>query len=340
MATIKDVARVAGVGLGTASRVLSGRGPVSAAATAKVRKAIEELDFRPSHLARSLLSGNSLMIGVYIPVLKGTFYTPILQAIDSVLRASGVHMVVAFGSGNGDGREQELQGIDFLIQRGADGLIVMSNSLTAADVTAMGAMQSKLVLLNHVIPKIKKQCFTVDHHYGGELAARAFLDYGHKNLAVLSGPSTSQDNVDRISGFFDELKRAGIAKRKVIMVESDYSPEGGWVGAEKLIKKGASFTGLFCANDEMAVGALSFFKQENIIVPDQISVVGYDNTASAEYSAPRLTSVQIPWGDVTSNAVHFLLNRCYDSNLPVLKKFPITIQYRASLIRIEEAAAC
>jgi len=333
VATIKDVARVAGVGLGTASRVLSGRGSVSPATMEKVKKAIEELDFRPSHLARSLLSGNSLMVGVYIPVLTGTFYTPILQSIDSALRAAGVHMVVAFGNGNGDAREQELEGINFLIQRGADGLIVMSNSLTTQDLTHLGEMQSKVVLLNHYVPKIKNQCFVVDHHHGGELAARAFLDYGHRDIAVLSGPSTSQDNVDRIQGFFDELKRAGISKRKVLMVESDYSSEGGWFGAEKLMQKGLSFTGLFCANDEMAVGALSYFKQQGILVPEQLSVVGYDNTTTAEYSAPRLTSVQIPWGEITKNATNALLNRVYNSQLPVSKKFTLDVHFRASLIR-------
>ena len=112
----KDVARLAGVGLGTASRVVSGKGSVSPATLAKVRKAIEELDFRPSHAARSLLSGTTKMIGVYIPVLKGTFYTPILQAIDMELRAAGLHMVVAFGvGGQGDARRQAIEGIAIIM---------------------------------------------------------------------------------------------------------------------------------------------------------------------------------------------------------------------------------
>mgnify|MGYP003548556800 CR=1 FL=1 len=106
VATIKDVARLAGVGLGTASRVVSGKGSVSPATLERVRKAIDELGFRPSHAARALLSGTSRMVGVYIPVLSGTFYTPILQIIDTELRAAGLHMVVAFGVGLGDARNQ------------------------------------------------------------------------------------------------------------------------------------------------------------------------------------------------------------------------------------------
>jgi LacI family transcriptional regulator len=109
MATIKEVARLAGVSLGTASRVISGKGSVAPATAKRVHRAIEQLNFRPSHAARSLLSGSTQMIGVYIPFLKGTFYTPILQAIDAELRAGGRHMVVAFGHGSADERCQAIE---------------------------------------------------------------------------------------------------------------------------------------------------------------------------------------------------------------------------------------
>lgn len=332
VATIKDVARLAGVGLGTASRVVNGSGAVSAATMAKVQKAIDELKFRPSQLARSMISGNSLMIGVYIPVLKGTFYTPILQSIDNGLRASGVHMVVAFGNGKGDDRKQELEALDFLFQRGCDGIIAMSNSLMSEDLANYGDRQSKIVLLNHFLPQIQDQCFTVNHAVGGALAAHAFINNGHSNIAVIAGPATFQDNADRLKGFFEVLKQHGISKRKVQVVESDFSPEGGWISAERLMHKGLPFTALFCANDEMAVGALSYFKKHGILVPEQISVISYDNTSNAEYSAPRLTSVDIPWGEITHSAVQCILNLCYGSTLPIGKEFPITLHYRDSLI--------
>ena len=332
MATIKDVARLAGVGLGTVSRVVNGSGAVSPATMEKVQIAIDALKFRPSHLARSMISGNSLMIGVYIPILKGTFYTPILQSIDNGLRESGVHMVVAFGHGKGDERNQELEAIDFLFQRGCDGIIAMSNFLTAEDMINFGERQSKIVMLNHLLASIQDQCFTVDHVFGGALAAQSFLKHGHTELAVIAGPGSAADNADRIKGFFAELKRANIAKRNVVMVESDFSPEGGWLAAEKLMDIGKPFSGLFCANDEMAVGALSFFKKHSILVPEQISVISYDNTANAEYSAPRLSSINIPWGEIATNAVYSLLNLCYGSNLPVKKEFPINLHLRDSLI--------
>ncbi len=333
MATIKDVARLAGVGLGTASRVVSGKGSVSQATMEKVRQAIEELDFRPSHAARSLLSGSSQMIGVYIPVLKGTFYTPILQLIDTELRAAGLHMVVAFGVGLGNPREQAIEGIEFLMERGCDGLIAMTNHLVDADIAALGPKQTRLVVLNHSFASIPDQCFTADHTQGGVLAARALLDQQHRRIAVIAGPSTLPDNVDRIAGFMAEMERAGVDTGKMWVAESDFSPEGGWACAKELVESKHPFTAMFCANDEMAVGALSYLHEAGVAVPGDVSVLGYDDTPSTEFSAPRLTSVHVPWRAVTLSGLNALLNRCYGLEREVGTDFTISVTERASLAR-------
>ncbi|MYM38277.1 LacI family DNA-binding transcriptional regulator [Duganella qianjiadongensis] len=331
MATIKDVARLAGVGLGTASRVISGKGSVSPATLEKVRKAIEELDFRPSHAARTLLSGNSQMIGVYIPYLSGTFYTPILQSIYTALRAAGLNMVVAFGVGEGDARQQAIEGMNFLIERGSDGLIVMTNSLEEEDFAALGPFQARVVVINHAFASIAEQCFTVDHEAGGRLAARTLLAQQHRKIAVIAGRAAAADNQARIAGFMAELEAAGIAPASVWMEDGDFSPEGGWACAERLLKSDYEFTALFCANDEMAVGALSCFQQAGVAVPQQVSVLGYDDTHSAEFTAPRLTSVHIPWSEMTLNGLNFLLNRCYDMHRPVERQYQLHVAERASL---------
>ncbi|MDB5961840.1 MAG: LacI family transcriptional regulator [Massilia sp.] len=331
MATIKDVARLAGVGLGTASRVVSGKGSVSPATLEKVKKAIEELDFRPSHAARSLLSGSSRMVGVYIPVLSGTFYTPILQIIDTELRAAGLHMVVAFGVGLGDERRQAIEGIEFLMERGCDGLIVMTGALQNDDVAALGVKQSEMVVLNHAFDAIADQCFTVDHTLGGRRAARTLLDFKHRDIAVIAGPSRLADSVARIAGFMAELSENGVDTAGMWIAESDFSPAGGWKAAKELVESGKQVSALFCANDEMAVGALSYFQEAGIRVPHDLSVIGYDDTPSAEFSAPRLTSVHMPWREMTLAGVNALLNRCYGLERPVTREFPVTMTLRASL---------
>jgi LacI family transcriptional regulator len=331
MATIKDVARLAQVGVGTASRVVSGKGSVAPATAQRIRQAIEELNFKPSHAARTLLSGSSQMIGVYIPLLKGTFYTPILQTIDTELRTNGRHMVLAFGRGEGDAREQAMEGVEFLIDRGCDGLVVMSSALREEDVASLGAKQQHLLILNHRLDAMADQCFQADHSRAGILAAQTLLQFRHRKYAVISGPDSAPDNVERIAAFMGELVRQGIDPNAVWTLKSDFSPEGGWAAARALVNSGHAFTALFCANDEMAVGALSYFQQVGISVPGQVSVLGYDNTHAAEYSAPRLTSVHIPWRDITLSGLHWLLNRCYGTSYSVVREFPISVTWRASV---------
>lgn len=333
MATIKDVARLAGVGLGTASRVVSGKGSVSPSTLERVKKAIEELEFRPSHAARSLLSGSNQMIGVYIPALTGTFYSPILQLIDTELRAAGLHMVLASGVGLGDQRRQAIEGIEFLMERGCDGLIVMSSALGNDDIAALGPKQDRLVVLNHWIDSISEQCFTIDHTQGGVLAARTLIEYRHRKIAVIAGPAAAPDNVARIAGFLGELERSGINTKKLWITESDFTPAGGWSAAKELVESGTPVTALFCANDEMAVGALSYFQEAGIRVPHDLSVIGYDDIPTAAFSAPRLTSVHTSWHAVTLNGLNELLNRCYDLGRPVMRKFPVELALRASLTK-------
>jgi len=337
MATIKDVARLAGVGLGTASRVVSGRGSVAPATAERVRKAIRQLDFRPSHAARSLLSGSSQMIGVYIPILKGTFYTPILQVIDTELRSLGCHMVVAFGQGTGDERSQAIAGVRFLMDRGCDGIVVMSNDLLEKDVVAMRRRQPHIVLLNRRFEGLREHCFSADHVEGGTLAARALLGRGHRELAVIAGPRSSPDNVERVGAFLREARRAGLDIDGIPLVESDFSPEGGWEGARLLFEEGHRFSALFCANDEMAVGALSWLHRAGIAVPGSLSVLGYDDTGSAEYSAPRLTSIHIPLREVTLCGLRSLLNRCYGMELEVDPVFPVRVSWRDSVSEFARA---
>jgi LacI family transcriptional regulator len=240
-------------------------------------------------------------------------------------------MVVAFGTGTGDARRQAIEGIEFLMERGCDGLLAMSNHLSDEDIAALGPKQSCVVLLNHSSDNIPGQCFSADHRAGGVLAARTLLERGHRRIAVIAGPATSPDNVDRINGFLGELAQAGVDTGSLWIAESDFSPEGGWASAADLVASGRELSALFCANDEMAVGALSYFQQAGIAVPAQVSVLGYDDTPSAQFSAPRLSTVHIPWRDVTLSGLNTLLNRCYGGARPVAHDFPISLTQRASL---------
>lgn len=131
------------------------------------------------------------------------------------------------------------------------------------------------------------QCFTADHVQGGVQAARALLQHRHKDIAVVSGPATSPDNVARLAGFMGELAQRGHDASKVLTMPGDFSNQAGGDAADVLLKRGRLPTAVFCANDEMAIGLLAHFQERGVSVSHQVSVLGYDDSPSAEFAAPR-----------------------------------------------------
>jgi LacI family transcriptional regulator len=331
VATLKDVAELAGVGLSTASRAISGKGPVSADAAARVQAAIVELNFRPSSIGRAMATQQLGIIGLFVPTFFGSYYGTILKQTDLELRGVHRHVVVATGCGESSPREQAMEAVRFLIGRDCDGVVVISHDLHDEDLNLLHRMHPKMVFLNRAFEHFPDASFCADHKRGGEMAAATLLEHGHRQIAVISGPFTASDNEARLDGFFDELARHGIARDTVPLIESDFSPEGGYAATCALLDSKRPFTGLFCANDTMAVSALARFQQLGISVPDDISVVGYDDDYSAAYSAPALTSVHIPTAELTQNAVRWLINQCYGTSWEIFREFPVTVSMRASV---------
>jgi LacI family transcriptional regulator len=332
MATIKDVAKLAQVGVGTASRAISGRGGVSPDALSRVQRAIAQLDFRPSNVARALSLKSFGMLGVYVPLFEGSFYSPILQAIDRELRAVDRHMVATNGTGHGDERQKALQGVEFLIQRQCDGICILTHDLLESDLAGLYRRFPRIVLLNRESLVLGPNAFSADHEHAGRLAAMALLSHGHRDIAVIQGLRDSPDNRDRMRGFVAELARHDVRVKPQHLVDGTFSFVSGYAGAEQLlIQHDQSYTAVFCANDVMAMAAISRFLQAGRKVPHDVSVIGYDDTDVAAYTAPPLTTVRIPMDKVTTNACRFLLNTCYAMDLPVERDFAPHLIWRASV---------
>ena len=338
MATIKDVAKLAGVGVGTASRVLSGRGSVSAEAAERVRMAIAELDFRPSSIARSL-SGQSLgAIGLFVQTLRGDFYRSILEATDNELRAVHRHMVVVSGSNHGPDYTGSVRALDFLAQRDCDGIVVIGHEFHDDDLRRIRERSPRLAILNRHLDDMEDACFSVDHKHAGALAARTLLDHGHRRLAVIAGPSSAPDNVDRVQGFIDEVRAHGLEVASMPVAESNFAADGGWKTMGELFERTPNLTGVFCANDEMAVGALTWLRERNISVPRDVSVIGYDDVETSAHTFPALTSIHIPMYAVAANAVRWLIQECYGISQPIERRFPVTVSMRESVAAAPERA--
>lgn len=330
--TIKDLARLAGVGVGTASRVISGKGSVAAGTAERVRGAIKELNFRPSSAGRALATRTMGMLGLYVPHFSGLYYGPILQAVDSELREVDRHMVVANGCGAGSSRQRALDGVEFLMQRECDGIVISSNELLDADLLAVHARFPKIAVLNRIVPGLEAQCFGVDHVQGGRIAARALLAHGHREIAVISGMEEAEDNAARMTGFHAELADHGLAVPDALRTNGGFSFEGGARAANHLLAGGTPFTALFAANDLMAMAALSVFGGQGLRLPQDVSVIGYDDSALSAYTTPALSTVRIPTTEFTRNACRQLINRCYGLDLPVTRDFAPSLIWRDSVV--------
>ncbi|GGY38843.1 substrate-binding domain-containing protein [Pseudoduganella albidiflava] len=331
MATLKDVAALAGVGMSTASRAISGAGPVSADALRRVSAAVEQLNFRPSSIGRSLSAQSLGMIGIFAPTFFGAYYGTILKQTDVELRALRRHVVVATGCGPLPPREEAIEAVKFLIGRDCDGIVVLGHDLRDDDVAMLHELHPRIAFLNRAHPALPDSSFCPDHRAGGALAARTLLQHGHRRIAVIAGPHGATDNAARLQGFFAELAMAGIAAGAVQRIDADFSREGGFASAEALLAAGRPFTALFCANDEMAVGALACLHRHGVRVPGEVSVIGYDDDYSAAFTAPGLTSIHIPIRELTQNAVRWLANQCYGTSYPIVREFPATVTMRDSV---------
>ncbi|MFM2346807.1 MAG: hypothetical protein RL654_1560 [Pseudomonadota bacterium] len=332
--TIKDVARLAGVGVGTASRVISGKGPVAPETAARVQQAIETLGFRPSSIARALSRKSLDMLGVYVPQYQGLFYGPVLERIDRELREVERHMVAANGCDCGDARDQALDGVDFLRQRECDGLLLMSHELHDDDIRQLHAQMPQLAVLNRIVPGLEPLCFSSDHARGGRLAAQCLLEAGHRHIAILSGPHHAPDNEERLRGFLDTLGEAGVTVPPDRIIEGDFTTATGRSATETLLARFGThlpFTALFCANDPMAIAAIGVFSKAGLRVPEDLSVVGYDDCDFAAHVWPPLTTVRIDIGEVAAQAARDLINRCYGLDLAVTRDFQPTLVQRASV---------
>jgi LacI family transcriptional regulator len=331
MTTIKDVARLAGVGVGTASRVISGKGSFSRDAALRVEAAARQLGFRPSAIARALSLQSTGTIGVFVSDFKSPFYGPLLNAVDAELRAQGRHMVAANGCGGGDDpRRQSIDAVRFLIDRECDGVIICSNLLRDADVLQLREEFPQIAMVNRDVKGMKHQCFTVDHRAAGRIAADALLAHGHRRIAVISGPDVG-DNRQRLQGLAERLAEDGVDIAAIPVEAGDFGAPSGWDAAGRLLARKPDITAVFCANDQMAMGAISHLQRHGVSVPGTWSVVGYDDADIAAWLSPGLTSVHIPIAEMGLNACRLLINLRHDAGLPVVRKFNPAMVMRDSL---------
>lgn len=333
MATIKDVAKLAGVGVGTVSRHLSGNAPVSDKAGKKITAAMAELNYRPNSMARSLSSKRSNIIGLWVPSFSGSFHRKMLQTIERELRKRDKHIILANAEDSTSDKER-IDCLDYLIERDCDGILMSCPELSVFELAKIEARYPKVVFLNRNIEELTEKTFSVNHYQGGRLAAKHFIELGHTEIAIVTGRMNAQDAQSRHQGFLDELATSGIEVNPDLIESGGYSFHQSVEATEKLLSKNQAFTALFCSNDNSGMAAISTLSKHGLSVGKDVSVIGYDDIDLAEFTSPAMTSVNIPLEDISQNACHQILNLCYGESLPTKNRFEPTLTIRDSTCSI------
>jgi LacI family transcriptional regulator len=302
MATISDVARYAGVSPATVSRYLKG---VPVRASERVQDAIATLDFRPSVLARSLKSGVTMTIGLVIPDVTNPFFAAAVKGVESVSRQAG-YTTSLFNADESVERESEL--VEELAER-VDGLILAP--VNEEDPVPERARQRGLpiVFLDRDVPRSAFDAVLIDNHGGGRLAAEHLLEHGHERIAIITGPLGSTPGKGRFEGFSEALGEAGIELAPEYAQSSDFRRDGGYQAMLQLLGLAKPPTAVFVTNNLMTIGALHALHDVGVQVPEQLSIIGFDDLDLADLLAPPLTVVDRPMEGQGVLAMRLLLSR-------------------------------
>ena len=332
MATINDVAKLAGVGIGSVSRVINGKGSVSEKTKLIINKAIKDLNYKPNNSARSLVSKKFNTIGIWGTESAGTFNSSTLKLIDHELISHGKHCLIT----NGDLSSKEnpnaaINSVDDLISKGCDGIIFWGTDISNFDIAYIEKYFPNIVLLNNEIESIEHKCFYYDHYKAGYSAGQHLLDKGHTKIACITGDFRTEDGRTRHEGFLDSLNDNGIVINPELIVEGNYSFIKGQEGVLHLINTNHEFTAIFCGNDQTAMAAISTLSSNGYSVPNDISIIGYDDNSIASFLSPPLSTVRVPFDNMALAAVRSLLNKCYNMELSLENNFPVELVQRESV---------
>ncbi len=326
--TILDIAERANVSISTVSRVLNNTAPVAEETRARVLSIISELGYKPNLFAQGLAGGYSKTIGVLTQLIGSPFYDVILRGIFKGIEGSGYSSLFADG---GWDEQKNLNAIRMFLQRQVDGLILL-NGHTSEDYLVKIAREIPMIIVGRNIPDLKKQCLPFDDFEAAVKATQYLIDAGHQQIAHITGLSSHYDAIERKEGYLAALKRAGIEPNLSLVVEGDFTEPSGVMAIEMLLMRGHIFSAIFAANDQMAYGARLALYRRGLRVPEDVSIVGFDDQAPSAYMLPPLTTIRRPPLEIGEASGKALIQLMQGQPLD-LPKFQSTLMIRESVIR-------
>ena len=288
--TIEAVALAAGVSLSTVSRILNGTAVVSQAKTKAVDDAIAALGFVPNPMARGLAGGRTLSIGVITQALDSPFYGASLRGIEDELDPAGYSPLFLSGHWNA---KAEARCIEVLRSRRVDGVIVLTGRLPDQALKAC-AKHLPVVVTGRDLRAPDLFSLNFDNCEGARLATRHLIELGHRRIAFITGDPAHPDAIERQRGYQLELEASGLVFDPALVVPGEFHELSGLLAVDRLLESRQDFTAIFAANDQMAVGAALALHRRSIRIPDDVSLVGFDDLLTSLYASPPLSTVQQP----------------------------------------------
>lgn len=304
--TIKDVARAAGVSPSTVSHVLNNSRRVSSDLADRVRAAAATLEYQPNAMARSLRLQTTATLGLVLPDSTNPFFAEVAQAAEETGFRHGYSVII--GNARGD-LAVELVQIAALTSRQVDGLILIASTIKATHANDLVGRGMPLVIVDRKMPGVAADVVVSDHFDGALQATAHLLSLGHERIGYIGGPPDLMPSLDRQRGFETALVRAGLQPDPALIRQGDFHAESGYHGALDLMRLPEPPSAIFTANDMMAMGALRALREVKRRVPDDVSIVGFDDIYIARLLAPPLTTVAQPVRRLGEVAVERLLAR-------------------------------
>ncbi|CAG7654876.1 LacI family DNA-binding transcriptional regulator [Paenibacillus allorhizosphaerae] len=305
MATIRDVAKLAGVSVATISRYLNKTGYVNVDTEHKIKKAIETLKYEPSSVARGLAGKQTKTIALILPDISNPFFPELARAVEDV--ASTYGYTVIFGNSDDQGVKERTY-IELLKKKYIDGIIFASNTLNRDDAVQMNQSGIPIVCLdrgpdNHSCSVVRSK-----NREGAQLAVQHLLAAGCRKIAHIYGPMDLITAQERMKGYEDAVKSLPWFSPS-LMVSGNFQINGGMKATEQLLHTHPDIDGIFAGNDLMAVGALKALHRMQILVPQQVKVCGFDGIQMAEITEPELTTVAQPIYEMGATVSRLLIKK-------------------------------
>lgn len=302
---IKAVAKRAGVSTATVSRTMNGSAKVSPETEERVRQAIEALNFYPDTNARALGSGRSRLYGLIISDITNPFFPELVKSFEDIAVLHGQEVLIA--NTNYDPERMKIC-VRRMLQRKVDGVAIMTSEMDDHLIEDFSRRNIPLVFLDTSTPALGVSCVRIDYSAGIDVAMDHLIKLGHHRIAFISGPMQLPSARMRYAAFMKSTARDHLDDNPRLIEEGNHRVDGGHEAMQRILSSGARATAVLASNDLTAIGAMGAIAEAGLRVPEDISVVGYDDIQLSAFTMPPLTTVSLPRAEIANAAFHALLN--------------------------------